>query len=132
MSREKKRLKDYLDHILDAINRIERYVEDIDEVGFIKNELIQDAVVRNLEVVGEASRNIERDHPEFAEEHQEIPFTFAYEMRNALSHGYFKIDYEVVWKTIDRDLPELEKLIKEVTKTLQVDKPKSKGPRPKM
>ena len=112
MSRENKRIIDYLNHILDAIDRIERYVENIDEVGFIENELIQDAVVRNLEVVGEACRNIERDHPDFAEKHQEIPFTYAYEMRNVLSHGYFKIDYEIVWKTIERDLPALEKSIR--------------------
>ena len=58
MSREKKRLKDYLNYILDAIKRIERYIEDIDEVGFIDNEIVQDAVVTILENLGEESINI--------------------------------------------------------------------------
>jgi uncharacterized protein with HEPN domain len=44
-------------------------------------------------------------------EHPEVPFSVAYEMRNALSHGYFQIDFEVVWKTLERDLPELETMV---------------------
>ena len=111
MSRDQQRLYDYLNHILDAITRIERYVDDIDELEFLENELIQDAVIRNMEVVGEASRNIERHYPEFTKQHSDVPFTMAYEMRNAIAHGYFKIDFEVVWNTIERDLPELEKSI---------------------
>jgi uncharacterized protein with HEPN domain len=114
MSRDQQRLFDYLQHILEAISRIQRYVEDIDEVSFLNNELIQDAVIRNLEIIGEASRNINRHYPEYVEQHQDIPFSFAYEMRNVLAHGYFKVDLEVVWKTIERDLPELEIMIKEL------------------
>ena len=53
MSRDKKRLRDYLNHILEAIARIERYVEDINELEFVNNELIQDAVIRNIEIIGE-------------------------------------------------------------------------------
>ena len=64
-------------------------------------------VIRQLEIVGEACRNIERDHPDFAAAHPELPLAFAYEMRNALSHGYFKVDLAIVWKTIETDLPEL-------------------------
>ncbi|MBI3773779.1 MAG: DUF86 domain-containing protein [Gammaproteobacteria bacterium] len=60
-----------------------------------------------FEVIGEASRNIQRDSPEFAAAHPELPLAFAYEMRNALAHGYFKIDLEIVWKTIKNDLPKL-------------------------
>ena len=56
-------------------------------------------MIRNLEVVGEANRNIERAHPEFAAAHPELPLTLANDMRNALSHGYFKVDLEIVWKT---------------------------------
>jgi uncharacterized protein with HEPN domain len=60
MTREQLRLLDYLDHILEAIERIEEYVEDLDENAFLLNQLIQDAVIRNLEVIGEASHNIEK------------------------------------------------------------------------
>jgi uncharacterized protein with HEPN domain len=108
MSRDRQRLLDYLAHILEAIARIERYVDDLDEVGFLNDELIQDAVIRNLEIIGEASSNIGKHYPEFVEANNDVPFSSAYEMRNALAHGYFKVDLEIVWKTIERDLPELE------------------------
>jgi len=111
VSRDKQRLLDYLAHILEAIARIGHYVEDLDEVGFLNNELIQDAVIRNLEIIGEASSNIDKHYPSFAKRHSDVPFSSAYEMRNALAHGYFKVDLEIVWKTIERDLPELENRI---------------------
>ena len=74
---------------------------------------MQDAVIRNFEVIGEACRNIQRDCPEFAAAHPELPLAFAYEMRNALAHGYFKIDFEIVWKTIQGDLPRLRMQVQE-------------------
>ncbi len=118
MSKNKLKLQSYLNHILNAIARIERYLEDIDEVNFLSNELVQDAVIRNLEIIGEASRNVERDYPDFVEKHPDISFSSAYEMRNALSHGYFSVDFEIVWKTIERDLPEFESSILKIIKTI--------------
>ncbi len=82
-------------------------MEDVEEVGLFYSKIIQDAVIRNLEVIGESSRNIERVHPEFAAAHPELPLTLANDMRNALAHGYFKLDLEIVWKTIHNDLPVL-------------------------
>jgi uncharacterized protein with HEPN domain len=99
------RVADYLDHILQAIQRINRYTEDMTEVAFLQDEKTQDAVIRNFEIIGEASRNIERYHPEFAAAHPDIPWGVTYEMRNALAHGYFTVDLEIVWKTIQNDLP---------------------------
>ena len=61
--RDQQRLADYLAHILEAIERIERYTEDMDEVAFLENHLVQDAVIRSLEIVGEASN--QRDLPKF-------------------------------------------------------------------
>lgn len=104
MSRDQQRLEDYLAHILEAVERIERYTEDMDEVLFLEDELIQDAVIRNFEIIGEASHNIETHYPAFAEAHPELPLSFAYQMRNAISHGYFKVDYEIVWMTIQTKL----------------------------
>ena len=118
MSRDPQRLPDYLGHILEAIERIQHYVDDMDEVGFLNSKLVQDAVIRNLEVIGEASRNIERVHPEFAAAHPELPLALANDMRNALAHGYFKVDLEIVWKTIKNNLPELHAQITEVSATL--------------
>ena len=118
MSRDPQRLPDYLGHILEAIERIQAYVADVDVVGFLSSRLIQDAVIRNLEVIGEASRNIERVHPEFAAAHPELPLALANDMRNALAHGYFKVDLEIVWKTIQNNLPDLHAQITEVSATL--------------
>lgn len=125
MSRDKQRLVDYLNHILEAIARIQRYTEDVTDWAFLQNELLQDAVIRNFEVIGEASRNVERHYPEFAAAHPEVPLAFAYEMRNALAHGYFKVDIEIVWKTIERDLPVLAKQIDELVADVTTNNPDS-------
>jgi uncharacterized protein with HEPN domain len=118
MSRSQQRLADYLEHVLDAIERIYRYVEDIDEVAFLRNDMVQDAVIRNLEIIGEASHNIQDRYPEFAEIHPELPLAFAYQMRNAVAHGYFKVDLEIVWKTIHNDLPGLHQQTKRTLENL--------------
>lgn len=117
MSRDKQRLADYLRHIVEAIERIYRYTEDIVEWRFLQDELVQDAVIRNFEIIGEASRNITSHYPDFAKTHSDVPLAFAYEMRNALAHGYFKVDFEILWKTIHIDLP----LLSEQVKTLLID-----------
>jgi len=111
------RVPTYLGHILKAIQRISLYVEGMAKAQFLEDAKTQDAVIRNFEIIGEACRNIEVHHPGFAAEHPEVPWAFAYEMRNALAHGYFKVDLEIVWKTIQIDLPPLagqvEKLIQQ-------------------
>lgn len=114
MNRDVQRLSDYLSHILEAIERIERYTGDIDEVAFLRNEMVQDAVIRNFEIIGEASHNIEIHFPEFAAAHPELPLAFAYQMRNAVAHGYFKVDLEIVWKTVQNDLTLLQKQVQAV------------------
>jgi uncharacterized protein with HEPN domain len=101
------RVADYLLHVREAIERINRYTNGMVETDFLANQLTQDAVIRNLEVIGEACRNIDRNCPEFVAEHPELPLSSAYEMRNALAHGYFKVDLKIVWKTIGSDLPDL-------------------------
>ena len=106
------RVPDYLGHILGAIERIERYTKDVDEFGFLNNELIQDAVIRNIEIIGEAANNIQRVDAAFATANNEIPWQVMYAMRNRLSHGYDKVDLEMVWKTICNDLPDLYQLVK--------------------
>jgi uncharacterized protein with HEPN domain len=114
MTRGQQRLADYLAHIAEAIERIDRYTEDMDEVAFLNNELVQDAVIRNFEIIGEASNNIEKHYPDFAAAHPELPLSFAYQMRNAVAHGYFKVDFEIVWRTIHSDLPGLHKQVCEL------------------
>ena len=106
------RVPDYLRHILNAIERIDRYTENIDQLGFLNSELIQDAVIRNIEIIGEAANNIQQVDAAFAAANAEIPWQVMYAMRNRLSHGYDKVDFEMVWKTILNDLPDLYKRVK--------------------
>lgn len=75
---------------------------------------IQDAVIRNLEIVGEASHSIEKRFPEFAAKHSGIPLRNAYEMRNTLARGYFKTDLSIVWKTSQSDLQSMKVMIEEI------------------
>ncbi len=109
---------DYLSHILRAIERIDRYTANMDEIGFLNSELVQDAVIRNIEIIGEAANNIQRVVPKFAAQHDDIPWQIMYTMRNRVSHGYDKVDLEIVWKTVQRDLPGLRAQIQDVEATL--------------
>jgi uncharacterized protein with HEPN domain len=114
MSRRDQRVFGYLGHILQAIDRIRRYIDDMDEAAFSRDEMAQDAVIRNFEIIGEACRNIARAAPDFAAVHPELPLAIAYEMRNALAHGYFKVDLAIVWKSIEADLPDLEQKVRAI------------------
>lgn len=102
------RTADYLHHILEAIERIERYTNSIlDESAFMSAAIVQDAVIRNLEVIGEAANNVRSTDPAFAAEHPAIPWDLIYGMRNRITHGYFDINLEVVWRTLKEDIPKL-------------------------
>ena len=108
------RIPDYLEHILEAIERIDLYLTDTDEVAFLNDQKTQDAVIRNFEIIGEAAHNIELYHAKFAAVHPEVPWTIIYAMRNRVAHGYFNVDLKMVWKTIRADLPELHAQIKQL------------------
>jgi uncharacterized protein with HEPN domain len=116
------RLADYLRHIVDAVERIRGYTAGLTEDKFLQSPLIQDAVVRNLEVVGEACRNVLRHHAEFAAAHPDIPWRSPYEMRNALTHAYFSIDLVWTWTTIQGDLLAFETQI--LALLAQLDRPR--------
>jgi len=105
------RVTDYLCHIVEAIERIHQYVEDMSELEFLEDVKTQDAVVRNFEILGEAAHNIERDYTLFAQTHSDVPWALMYTMRNRVAHGYFKVDYELLWKTIHADLPDLHEQV---------------------
>lgn len=127
MSRDQRRLADYLAHILEAIERIQRYTERVGEVGFLQSELIQDAVIRNFEIIGEASHNIATHYPAFAASHPDLPLAPVYQMRNAVAHGYFKVDLDLVWRTIERELPGLARQVEAAVDDLSRD-PGGVGP----
>jgi uncharacterized protein with HEPN domain len=107
MSGKSRRTSDYIQHMLGAIARIETYIKDLDRGTFDADSRTQDAVIRNLEVLGEAARNIIQNDPAFVAAHPDVPWAQAYRMRNSLSHGYADIDLETVWFTVRSSLPAL-------------------------
>lgn len=74
-------------------------------------------MIRNVEILGEASRNLLDSLPEVATRFPAIPFAAIYAMRNQLSHGYFAVDLDVVWKVIERDIPVLQKELESAVST---------------
>jgi uncharacterized protein with HEPN domain len=115
------RIFNYLEHILEAIIRINHYVKDIDQAGFLQSEIIQDAVIRNIEIIGEASRNIDRYHPHFTIKHSEVPWEELYWMRNRIAHGYFSVDMQLVWRTIEKDIPMLQDQVQKIYDQLSLE-----------
>ncbi len=115
MSRlDPQRLPDYLQHIVDAIARVQRYVGSLSEADFLQDEKTQDAVVRNFEVMGEAARHVQTMHEGFAIAHSDVPWALMYAMRNRVAHGYFQVDWHLIWMTIHNDLPALREQIERI------------------
>jgi len=110
------RVPDYLGHMLEAIHRIQGYVRDMSGSAFKDDQLVQDAVIRNIEIIGEAASNIANVAPGFTQQHSAVPWTALYAMRNRVSHGYWIVDLDVVWQVIQKDLPELETEISQLQK----------------
>lgn len=105
----------YLRHIFDAISRIEEYLKNTDESNFKKNYLIQDGVIRQIEIIGEATRKISS---EFRKSHPEIPWRDIAGMRDKLIHHYFGIDLDAVWLTATGDIPKFKEQIKGILETV--------------
>lgn len=103
--------KVYLTDILKAISRVEKYTRGVDYKSFKKEEMRRDAVLRQLEIVGEAANKLSSD---FKKQNPNLPWKEARNLRNLLIHGYDDVDLEVVWKTIINDLPGFKKQVKEI------------------
>jgi uncharacterized protein with HEPN domain len=121
MNPHSSRARDYLGHMLDAISQIQQYTRNKTAADFSSDRLLQDGVVRNREILGEASRRLLDSAPDAASQFPGFPFAAIYAMRNQLSHGYFSIDLDIVWKVVERDIPDLQKALKEAIALL--DKP---------
>lgn len=96
----------FLEHILECIELIEKYVLNLSKEEFFKSTQTQDSVTRRLEVIGEATKHL---LDEFKEYYQDIPWAKILAMRNMLIHEYFAVNLDVVWKTVKEDIPELKK-----------------------
>jgi uncharacterized protein with HEPN domain len=95
----------YLRHVLDAITRIEQYVQGLSEEAFSLNTLVQDAVIRQIEIVGEATKRLSSG---LRNRNPQIPWQDIAGMRDKLIHEYFGVDMEQVWLTAKDDIPYLK------------------------
>lgn len=96
----------YIHHIINAVALIRDFLEDIDKSEFKKNNLVQAATIRQLEIIGEACNNLEE---KFKQSRPNIPWQLIIGMRNKLAHDYWDIDIDLVWKTAKKDAPVLQK-----------------------
>ncbi len=101
----------YLQHILDAVFKIESYVKGNNEEAFYKNTLIQDGVIRQIEIIGEAVKRLSSD---LKDAHSHIPWQDIAGMRDKLIHDYFGVDIGTVWLTVKNDIPVLKSQIKKI------------------
>jgi uncharacterized protein with HEPN domain len=103
----------FLHHILESIESIERFTNKVAQNEFRLNDEKQSAVIRKIEIIGEAVKNIPTD---FKKKYPTIPWEEAAGMRNKLIHEYFGVDLFLVWKTIKSDLPKLKTQIQKIIK----------------
>jgi uncharacterized protein with HEPN domain len=108
MNRHPERTEDYLEHTLKALDRIQRYTDGKSKADFIADTLLQDGVLRNLGIIGEAAHRLLGDSPEYAEMHPEIPLAKIYGMRNRITHAYEEVDLDIVWNLVLYDVPDLQ------------------------
>jgi uncharacterized protein with HEPN domain len=100
----------YIDHILQCINNILEYTKDLNKQEFSRNNLVQDAVIRNFEIIGEATKKVSNDYKQV---YYEVPWKAMAGMRDKLIHDYIGVDIAVIWKTIKEDLPPLKKKLED-------------------
>ena len=101
----------YVRHILDATERINEYLEGVTEAEFLQTGLLQDAVVRQLEIVGEATRNLSE---ELRTKHSDVPWREVIGLRNRIAHDYLNVDFQLVWEVVQYDLPILKSRVLQI------------------
>ena len=106
----------FIQHMLGAINDIHVYIEGMDKTSFFKDKKTQDAVIRKLEIIGEAVKNLSL---EFTKKYPQTQWSEIAKMRDIIIHTYFYIDFDVMWEIIKRDFPRLKKQIENILKNLK-------------
>lgn len=110
----------FLSHMLGAVDRLSDLLSRTDRDMFDRDWVVQDAVIRELEVLGEAAGRVS---PEFAASHPEIPWREITGIRHKLIHGYFAVDLAIVWSTATVNVPEVEPLLRAAAAGLNLPDP---------
>ncbi len=108
----------FLVDIVEAVNTIQKYVSGATKESFINDELLQDAVIRRLTIIGEAVKNIPDS---IKQEFPDVAWRKAAGMRDVVIHNYFGVDNSVAWDTIQKDLPFFQKQIEQVLSKYPID-----------
>lgn len=108
----------FLEHIVDSINKIEAYTKNTTEEKFQEDFEGQDAVIRRISVIGEASKNLP---PSFKKQHAHVNWRDISAMRNILIHEYFGVKIKKVWRTVQEDIPDLKQKVSKMLKDLKAD-----------
>jgi len=103
-----------VEHILDACVRIQNYVQNMNEDEFLSDAVIQDAVVRRLEIIGEASRQLRDVLPDAQDRFPDLPLRTMYAMRNELIHGYIHVNYEIIYGVAEKEIPPLRAILEAI------------------
>ena len=111
VKKTKKDPKIFLEHILESIDIIEFYLKGVKKPEFLDNEMFQDSVLRRIEIIGEAVKNIPAN---YKQKHQNIPWQKIAGMRDKVIHAYFGIDLNLVWNVTKKDIKKLKKDIKKL------------------
>jgi uncharacterized protein with HEPN domain len=96
-----------ISQMLDAAVTATHYVDGFSKEDFLADKRTQQAVVLNILIIGEVATKIAQNYPEFADANGEVPWTSMRNMRNRIAHGYYDIDFDVVWDTLSLSLPPL-------------------------
>lgn len=104
--REQIKDKGRIEHMMSAIDNVEEFTKGITLGEFVNSKILFYAVVKNIEIVGEAAYMLTK---EFKQTHQSIPWQVIEKMRHVLVHGYYTISPEIVWSTVQEDIPSLKK-----------------------
>lgn len=108
------RLGDYIEHMLEAVSLACSYVEGMTKEDFLDDKRTQQAVVLNLIVVGEVAARILKEHEDFATQNTSVPWASMKGMRNRIAHGYYDINLDTVWETVQAALPKLQTQVNEI------------------
>ena len=102
---------DYLEDMLEATSRISKFCKKLSYEDFLEDTRTQDAVVRNLGIIGEAVKNI---HEKLKEEHSDVPWKSVARINDRLIHDYFGVNWDIVWDVIENDIPDLTGKVKSI------------------